>query len=98
MGAPLNERETMKQVIMTRELILHSTEHIIHPYTRTEQREIWDSFGEHFWNEFYRVGVYDTDKYTSEIEALADSGREFTSHKEALEYYEQLTKELKESK
>lgn len=81
----------MKQVIMAREIIERCQEWLIDPYTLEEQREIWrNEYGNTIWNEYYRVGVYDSDKYEDEFTALNEEGHDFDDRMEALAYYEQL--------
>lgn len=89
----------MKSVIMTREQISASKEYLIDPGTKDIVREIWENeYGEcsPFWNEYYRVGIFDTDKYEDEFEALSNEGADFYSFVEAKRYYDLLTERLKE--
>lgn len=90
----------MKQVIMTREKISRSKEYLVNPEEPDEIiKEVWENIDcEPFWNEYYRVGVFDDAEYEYEDEALNDSCEFFYSYKQAKEYYDKLQKELDEDK
>lgn len=88
----------MKQVIMVREKISRSKEYLIDPETMEAGREIWSNEDcEPFWNEYYRVGIFDDEKYEEEYRALCEEGQDFYNFPEALEYYKQLKFELENS-
>lgn len=87
----------MKKVIMVREKIYKSKEFLIDPKDRdTELNEIWDNeFGDPYWNEYYRVVIFDDEEYQDEEEALSDDSRDFYDFAKAYEYYKQLESKLK---
>lgn len=86
-----------KQVIMAREMIYKSKEFLIDPKDKdTELQEVWDNeYGDPYWNEYYRVGIFDDEAYEEEYEALCEEGRDFFNFAEAYEYYKQLEYKLK---
>lgn len=88
----------MKQVIMVREKIIESKEWLIDPEHSSEEiKEVWhhDSC-EPFWNEYYRVAIFDDEKYEEEYQALCEEGRDFYNFEEAKAYYNELKKEIGE--
>lgn len=87
----------MKKVIMVREKIYKSKEYLIDPKDKdTELQEIWENeFCDPFWNEYYRVGIYDDEKYEDEFTALSEEGNHFYDFDEAYEYYKRLENQLK---
>lgn len=87
----------MRKVIMVREKIYKSKEYLIDPKDKdTELQEIWSNEDcEPFWNEYYRVVIFDDEEYEDEWEALSDDSRDFYDFAEAYEYYKQLEYKLK---
>lgn len=85
----------MKKVIMSREKISRSKEYLINPETLEPIKEIWENKDcEPFWNEYYRVGVFDDEEFEYEHEALNDDSEFFYNLQDAKEYYYKTQKEL----
>lgn len=87
----------MHKVIMVREKIYKSKEYLIDPKDRdTELKEIWSNEEcDPFWNEYYRVGIYDDEEYEDEHQALCEEGNHFYDFDEAYKYYKYLEHNLK---
>lgn len=87
-----------KQVIMSREKISRSKEYLyIDPETMEPIKEIWENCDcEPFWNEYYRVGIFDDEEYEYEDEALNEDSEFFYDFKKAKEYYDKLQRQLDE--
>lgn len=89
----------MKKVIMVREQIIRSKEYIIDPNTMGITKEIWEHKDcDPFWNEYYRVGIFDDEEYEEEYQALCEVGEDFMDFKEAKAHYDKLQKELEEGR
>lgn len=85
----------MKQVIMSREKISASTEYLIDPETMEIKKEIWENCDcDPFWNEYYRVGIFDDEEYEDENQALCELGADFYDFTEAKAYYAELQERL----
>lgn len=87
----------MKKVIMVREKIERSKEYLIDPEDKdTALDEIWSNEDcDPFWNEYYRVAIYDDEEWENEFEALTDDGCDFYDFDQAYKYYKQLEDLLK---
>lgn len=85
----------MKRVMMLREKIFSAKEYEIDPNDPDHKLREYEIFGnetdEGFWNEYYRVGVVDTDdEQTVQDDDFQGNARDFYSYKEAKAYYDEL--------
>lgn len=98
-GVDMTEPEAeQKRVIMVREKISRSKEWVIDPKDPSEEiYEVWSNEDcEPFWNEYYRVCIFDPEEYEEEYQALCEVGEDFYDFAEAYECYKQLKAKLGE--
>lgn len=80
---------------MTREKIYRSTEYEINPETMETGDEVWENVDcAPFWNEYYRVAIWDTDEWEYNHEALCNDGYDFYNFQEAKAKYDELKGQL----
>lgn len=90
----------MKKIIMLREKIYQAKEFEVDPQDPDHKLCDYERFGnesdEGFWNEYYRVGVVNAeDEEVDQDDEFQNTAQDFYSYGDALEYYDNLERELK---